>query len=77
MKWLSLLKRAVKPEAQAEQDLPVRDEPIPTGQPAAPQTEPTLQTTREVLSAADDQAVSGLSPRAEVFRRLLDGENAL
>ena len=77
MKWLDKLKRAVKPEAQAEQDLPVREEPIPTGQPAAPQTEPTLQTTREVLSAADDQAVSGLSSQAEVFRRLLDGANAL
>jgi len=78
MKWLDKLKRAVKPEAQAEQDSPVREEPVPTGQPAAPQTESTLQTTREVLSAADDQAVSGLSPReAEVFRRLLDGANAL
>jgi len=42
------------------------------------QAEPTLQTTQEVLSAADGQAVSGLSPReAEVFRRLLDGANAL
>jgi len=74
MKWLDKFKRAVKPEAQAEQDSPVREEPVPTGQPTAPQTEPTLQATCEVLSAADGQTVSGLSPReAEVFRRLLDG----
>jgi len=74
MKWIDKLKRAVKPEALTEQSSPVREEPVLPGQPAAPRMEPAMQTASEALSAADNQAVSGLSPReAEVFRRLLDG----